>query len=86
MAELRLQTAASGLIARETYDLSSVQEAIEEQGLAWLDILRPDEEVRGFLLEQMDFAKLAVEDVFGPTDTTAQKFNNHLYLGTKTKS
>ncbi|NCG00571.1 MAG: hypothetical protein GWP25_02125 [Euryarchaeota archaeon] len=80
MAELRLQTAASGLIARETYELNSVQEAIEEQGLAWLDILRPDEEVRSFLLEQMDFAKLAVEDVFGPTDTTAQKFNNHRFI------
>ena len=64
MAELRLQTAKSGLIARESYDLNTVQEAIQEEGLAWLDILRPDDDVRKFLLEQMEFDELAVEDVF----------------------
>ena len=73
MAELRLQTATSGLIERDKYDLSSVQEAVQDEGLAWLDILRPDDEVRQFLLERMDFDELAVEDVFGPADTTAQK-------------
>ena len=46
MAELRLQTAKSGLIAREAYGLDTVQEAIQEEGLAWLDILRPDDDVR----------------------------------------
>ena len=53
MAELRLQTAKSGLIARESYDLNTVQEAIQEEGLAWLDILRPDDDVRKFLYLQM---------------------------------
>ena len=80
MAELRLQTAKSGLIARESYDLNTVQEAIQEEGLAWLDILRPDDDVRKFLLEQMEFDELAVEDVFGPADTTAQKFKNHRFI------
>ncbi|MBL6743774.1 MAG: magnesium transporter CorA family protein [Candidatus Poseidonia sp.] len=80
MAELRLQTAKSGFIARESYDLNTVQEAIQEEGLAWLDILRPDDDVRKFLLEQMEFDELAVEDVFGPADTTAQKFKNHRFI------
>ena len=80
MAELRLQTAKSGLIAREAYGLDTVQEAIQEEGLAWLDILRPDDDVRQFLLEQMEFDELAVEDVFGPADTTAQKFKNHRFI------
>ena len=80
MVELRLQTAKSGLIARESFDLNTVQEAIQEEGLAWLDILRPDDDVRKFLLEQMEFDELAVEDVFGPADTTAQKFKNHRFI------
>ena len=80
MAELRLQTAASGLIERESYQLNGVPEAVQDEGLAWLDILRPDDEVRQFLLERMDFDELAVEDVFGPADTTAQKFKNHRFI------
>ena len=80
MAELRLQTAASGLIERESYQLNGVQETVQDEGLAWLDILRPDDEVRQFLLERMDFDELAVEDVFGPADTTAQKFKNHRFI------
>jgi|TARA_B110000914_G_scaffold103584_1_gene90802 magnesium transporter len=80
MAELRLQTATSGLIDREKYELNSVQAAVQDEGLAWLDILRPDDEVRAFLLENMDFDELAVEDVFGPADTTAQKFQNHRFI------
>ena len=80
MAELRLQTAASGLIERESYQLNGVQETVQDEGLAWRDILRPDDEVRQFLLERMDFDELAVEDVFGPADTTAQKFKNHRFI------
>jgi hypothetical protein len=34
MAELRLQTATSGLIERDKYDLNSVQEAVQDEGLA----------------------------------------------------
>ena len=80
MAELRLQTAKSGLIEEEAYGLDTIQDAIREEGLAWLDILRPDDGVRQFLLEQMEFDELAVEDVFGPADTTAQKFKNHRFI------
>ena len=80
MAELMLQTAASGRIASDRLSLSNILQSIEGEGLAWLDILKPGEDVKRFLLETMDFAELAVEDVFGPADTTAQKFNNHRFL------
>ena len=85
MAELRLQTAASGRISTEGLTLDGVLEAIEGDGLAWLDILRPDEEVRTFLLETMDFEELAVEDVFGDANTTAQKFQNHRFIVVKAR-
>ena len=45
MAELRLQTAASGRIPRDSFTLGGVLGAIEGEGLAWLDILRPEDEV-----------------------------------------
>ena len=80
MAEFLLQTAASGKIPTENLDLNEVLDFIQGEGLAWLDILKPNKKVRKFLLETMDFAELAVEDVFGPADTTAQKFNNHRFL------
>lgn len=85
MAELRLQTAASGRIPRDSFTLDGVLGAIEGEGLAWLDILRPDDQVRAFLLETMDFAELSVEDVFGPADTTAQKFKNHRFVVVKAR-
>lgn len=77
MAEFFLQTTASGKIPTENMTLDGVLDSIQGEGLAWLDILKPNKKVRKFLLETMDFAELAVEDVFGPADTTAQKFNNH---------
>lgn len=80
MAEFLLQTAASGKIPTENMTLDGVLDSIQGEGLAWLDILKPNKKVRKFLLETMDFAELAVEDVFGPADTTAQKFNNHRFL------
>jgi magnesium transporter len=80
MAEFFLQTAASGKISTEDMSLDEVLNSIQGEGLAWLDILKPDKNVRKFLLETMDFAELAVEDVFGPANTTAQKFNNHRFL------
>ena len=85
MAELRLQTAASGRISTENLTLDGVLKAIEGEGLAWLDILRPDKEVRTFLLETMDFEELAVEDAFGDADTTAQKFQNHRFIVVKAR-
>ena len=80
MAELLLQTAASNRLSTEGLVLDEVLKAIDGEGLSWLDILKPDKEVKKFLLETMDFSELAVEDVFGPADTTAQKFNNHRFL------
>ncbi|MDG1537596.1 MAG: magnesium transporter CorA family protein [Candidatus Poseidoniaceae archaeon] len=85
MAELRLQTAASGRISTEDLTLDGVLKVIEGEGLAWLDILRPDKEVRTFLLETMDFEELAVEDAFGDADTTAQKFQNHRFIVVKAR-
>ncbi|MDG1556173.1 MAG: magnesium transporter CorA family protein [Candidatus Poseidoniaceae archaeon] len=85
MAELRLQTAASGRISTEDLTLDGVLKVIEGEGLAWLDILRPDKEVRTFLLETMFFEELAVEDAFGDADTTAQKFQNHRFIVVKAR-
>jgi len=79
MAELRLQT-ASGIVDTEDFSLETVVDAIKDKGLAWLDIKNPDNSVKDFLLNVMQFDELAVEDIFGHADTTAMKFSNHRFV------
>jgi magnesium transporter len=79
MAELRLQM-ASGIVDSEDFSLETIVDAIEGKGLAWLDIKNPDDSVKDFLLNVMQFDELAVEDIFGHADTTAMKFSNHRFV------
>ena len=80
MAELRLQTSAGGRLSKEAFSLASLRQSIAGQGLAWLDIVNPDEEIRNFLLDDCGFDELAVEDTSGHTANTVQKFDNHRFV------
>jgi len=80
MAELRLQTSVGGVLARDSFSLATLDESIAGQGLAWLDILNPDEEIRHFLLEDCGFDDLAVDETSGNTSNTVQKFDNHRFV------
>jgi magnesium transporter len=46
----------------------------------WIDVHRPDEEVRRMLLDDLAFEELAVEDVFGYAPTSVQRFGNDRVL------
>ena len=59
MSELRLQT-SSGIIDTEDFSLETVVDVIEGKGLAWLDIKKPDDSVKDFLLNVMQFDELAL--------------------------
>ncbi len=76
MAELRFQTRESGLLPSDQTTLENVAAAAKESKCAWLDILRPDEEVRKFLLD-LGIDELAVEDCFGDAANTVQSFKGH---------
>jgi len=80
MAELRLQTSAGGRLSKEAFSLATLRQCVAGQGLAWLDIVNPDEEIRNFLLDDCGFDELAVEDTTGHTANTVQKFDNHRFV------
>jgi magnesium transporter len=46
----------------------------------WIDVHRPDEDVRRMLLEDLAFEELAVEDVFGYAPTSVQRFEDDRVL------
>ena len=79
MAELRLQTTGAGVISASEFSLSGLGEAAKGRGMAWLDILKPDDEVKEFL-ETMGIDELAVEDIFGHASDTVQRFQNHRFV------
>ena len=49
MAELRLQTTDGGVIASSEFTLDGLDEVVKGKGTAWLDILKPDDEVKNWL-------------------------------------
>ena len=63
MAELRLQTTGAGVIAASEFTLGELEEVVKDKGIAWLDILKPDEVVKEFL-ESIEIDELAIEDIF----------------------
>lgn len=79
MADLRLQTTGGGIHDKDATSLQSLRSDIEGMGVAWLDILKPDDEVRAFLLE-MGFSEQAVEDTEGHTSNTVQKAEGHRFI------
>ncbi len=80
MAELRLYTTESGRMAPDSYTLNGLLETIQGQGMVWLDISQPDEEVKEFLSSEMEFDELAVDDVFGHADTASLRFEDHRFI------
>jgi len=80
MAELRLYTTESGRMAADSFTLNSVQDSIQGQGMAWLDINKPNEDVKEFLSTDMKFDELAVDDIFGHADTAALRFEDHRFI------
>jgi magnesium transporter len=79
MAELRLQTTGAGVIASSEFTLAGIEEVVKGKGSAWLDILKPDEEVKQWL-ENIGIDELAVEDIFGHASDTVQRFHGHRFI------
>ena len=79
MAELRLQTTGAGVIPNSEFTLGDLEEVIEGKGNAWLDILKPDEEIKEWL-QSLGVDELAVEDIFGHASDTVQRFDQHRFI------
>ena len=79
MAELRLQTTGAGVIPSSEFTLDNLEEIVKGKGTAWLDILKPDDEVKQWL-ESTGVDELAVEDIFGHASDTVQRFTDHRFI------
>jgi magnesium transporter len=79
MAELRLQTTDGGVIASSEFTLDGLDEVVKGKGTAWLDILKPDDEVKSWL-ESIGIDELAIEDIFGHASDTVQRFQDHRFI------
>jgi magnesium transporter len=80
MAEVRLQTTEAGVIAKEDFTLDNFHRFISDKGVAWLDINKPDEEIKEFLVDKCNVDELAIEDIFGESANTVQRFDDHRFV------
>jgi magnesium transporter len=80
MAEVRLQTTGAGVIAKEDFTLDDLHRFIIDKGVAWLDINKPDEEIKEFLVDKCNVDELAIEDIFGESANTVQRFDDHRFV------
>jgi magnesium transporter len=80
MAEVRLQTSNDGIFKGDDFTLDSIFDIVRTGGLTWVDILRPDEEVRAFLSDSVNVDELVIEDIFGDASTTIQRFDDHRFI------
>ena len=79
MAEIRLQTTGAGVISSSEFTLANVEDVVKGKGSAWLDILKPDDEVKQWF-ENIGIDELAVEDIFGHASDTVQRFHGHRFI------
>jgi len=86
MSAFRLHTTYAGLIDTSSMALGEVPQAVEGQGLAWLDLAEINEEVRAFLTDTMAVDELIVEDVFGDATTASLKFDNHTFFAVRARN
>lgn len=79
MAELRLQTTGAGVIASSEFTLENLEEITKGKGTTWLDILKPDDEIKEWL-ENIGIDELAIEDIYGHASDTVQRFAGHRFI------
>lgn len=80
MAEFNLLTSALGEMDTSSMALSDVMDAISGHGLVWLNLESPNQDLRTFLRDTLEFDELAIEDVFGEATTASLKFEHHRFF------
>jgi len=80
MAEFNLLTSSLGEMDTSSMALNDVMDAISGHGLVWLNLERPNQDVRSFLTETLEFDELAIEDVFGEATTASLNFERHRFF------
>jgi magnesium transporter len=86
MADFRLYSTVLGRINASDLTLTQALEAVQDQGLAWLDIAEANAEVKAFLAEIVAVDELVVEDIFGEATTASLRFEDHRFFAVRARN
>ena len=85
MSTIRLLTASTGKAGEKTLQIEQLAKSLQSINSGWLDILNPGEAEKQFLLDELGFHPLAVEDCFADPVDRAEHYDNHRFVVLKAR-
>ncbi len=85
MSTIRILTASTGKAGEKTLKTGELGEALTNVKSGWLDILNPGEVEKDFMLENLKFHPLAVEDCFADPVDRAEHYDTHRFVVLKAR-
>ena len=85
MSTIRLLTASTGKAGEKTLQTEELATALSNIKSGWLDILDPGEAEKKFMLEDLNFHPLAVEDCFADPVDRAEHYETHCFVVLKAR-
>ena len=85
MSTIRLLTSSTDKSGEKTIRTDELASALKNINRGWLDILNPGEAEKQFMLENLNFHPLAVEDCFTDPVDRAEHYENHRFVVLKAR-
>ena len=85
MSTIRLLTASTGKAGEKTLQIEELAKSLKGINSGWLDILNPGEAEKQFMLDDLSFHPLAVEDCFADPVDRAEHYDNHRFVVLKAR-
>ncbi len=85
MSTIRLLTASTGKAGEKTLQIEQLAKSLQSINSGWLDILNPGEAEKQFMLDELGFHPLAVEDCFADPVDRAEHYDNHRFVVLKAR-
>ena len=85
MPTIRLLTASTGKSGEKTLQIEQLAESLKGISSGWLDILNPGEAEKQFMLDELHFHPLAVEDCFADPVDRAEHYDTHRFVVLKAR-
>jgi len=85
VSTIRLLTSSTGKAGEKTLQPEDLATALSDVKSGWLDILNPGEAEKQFMLENLKFHPLAVEDCFADPVDRAEHYETHRFVVLKAR-
>ena len=85
MSTIRLLTASTDKSGEKTIETDDLATALKNINSGWLDILNPGESEKQFMLDNLHFHPLAVEDCFADPVDRAEYYETHRFVVLKAR-